>query len=372
MATESGSFQAIIRLFRSRLSLRIVLWIFASIAVIELILLVPSVGRRRQEVLTQIEEVSTGKVNWLLMTYPDATGPELLEHVQQLQADPMLAMVMGGAVYAADGELVGTFGEVPTLPFADAQQGGSLYVQGAAGDRYDAAWVTAAPTNPHVIVIRHNATGTRAELIAYVLRIVGLVLIIATFVTLVMMWILGTHLINPILKLRRDLAIAGNSICEDGAPPVFASTAIQRTDELGDVIHTFQRMYGQICRAMTERKQAEAELRQTNEQMRHYLDQVDRLTAAAVALEQQTFDAASLTEVAQRPDELGKLACVFQEMAQEIQRREEQLRQQVADLRIEIDQAKRQREVANITTSSYFKEVQEEMRNLNLDEFWQE
>jgi methyl-accepting chemotaxis protein len=370
MPMHLGSLKDWIRLLRSRLSLRIVLWIFASIAVIEMILLVPSVGRRREEVLTQIENVSAGKVTWLMMTYPDADGEELLGHVQQLQADPMLQMVMGGAVYDAEGNSIGTFGEAPTLSFADARQGGSLYVQGAEGDRYDAAWVTAEPTDPHVIVIRHNADGTQAELIAYVLRILLLVLIIATFVTLVMMLILSKSLINPILKLRRDLAIAGQSICEDGDPPTFDSPQTQRNDELGEVIQTFEGMYGKICQAMAERKQAEAELRLNNEQMRQYLDQVDRVTAAAVALENQMFEAINLAEVAQREDELGKLACVFQEMAIEIQKREEKLRQQVRDLKIEIDEAKRQTDVATITESGYFQEVKEEINKLNLDEYW--
>jgi len=370
MAITSGSFKDLIRLFQSRLSLRIVLWIFASIAVIEMILLVPSVGRRRQEVLTQIEEVSTGKVNWLLMTYPNADGEELLGHVQQLQEDPMLEMIVGGAVYAADGDLVGNFGEAPTLSFVDAKQGGALYVQGETGDRYDASWLTAAPIDPYVIVIRHNAEGTQAELVAYVLRILGLVLIIAAFVTLMMMLILGNSLINPILKLRRDLAIAGESICADCDSPTFASTQLQRNDELGEVIQTFEKMYGQIRQAMTEQKQAEAELRLNNEQMRQYLDQVDRVTAAAAALENQMFETTSLSEVAQRDDELGKLARVFQDMASEIQKREDQLRQQVKDLKIEIDQAKRQKDVAMITESGYFQEVKEEMGDINLDEFW--
>jgi hypothetical protein len=39
-------------------------------------------------------------------------------------------------------------------------------------------------------------------------------------------------------------------------------------------------------------------------------------------------------------------------------------------LQIEIDQNKRQKEVAMLTESSYFQEVQQEVARVDLDEFW--
>ena len=49
---------------------------------------------------------------------------------------------------------------------------------------------------------------------------------------------------------------------------------------------------------------------------------------------------------------------------------EDQLRQQLKELQIEIDHQKRAEEVATLTTSSYFQEVQQEVSVINLDEFW--
>jgi len=51
-------------------------------------------------------------------------------------------------------------------------------------------------------------------------------------------------------------------------------------------------------------------------------------------------------------------------------RREDELRRQLEELKIEIDQQKREQEVAQLTESSYFQEVQQEMATINLDEFW--
>src|SRR6266516_4504672 len=97
-----------------------------------------------------------------------------------------------------------------------------------------------------------------------------------------------------------------------------------------------------------------------------YLQQVGRVTAAAAAIKANTFQLESLDEVARRSDELGQLALVFQEMARQVYAREQQLQRQVQQLRIEIDQERRAREVADITESDYFQQLlgkADELRN---------
>ena len=71
-----------------------------------------------------------------------------------------------------------------------------------------------------------------------------------------------------------------------------------------------------------------------------------------------------LAAIVKRPDELGQLARVFQRMAQEIAAREEQLKQQIQVLRIEIDEVKKSRQVAEITETDYFQELQEKAKVL--------
>jgi PAS domain S-box-containing protein len=51
-------------------------------------------------------------------------------------------------------------------------------------------------------------------------------------------------------------------------------------------------------------------------------------------------------------------------------RREDELRKQLEELKIEIDHKKREKEVAMLTESNYFQEVQQEIAEINLDEFW--
>lgn len=88
-----------------------------------------------------------------------------------------------------------------------------------------------------------------------------------------------------------------------------------------------------------------------------YLEQVGRVTDAAVQLEGNAFDPASLEGVAGRPDALGQLARMFQAMAREVKSREEALRAEVRELRIEIDEARQAQRVAEITDTDYFRDL---------------
>ena len=86
-----------------------------------------------------------------------------------------------------------------------------------------------------------------------------------------------------------------------------------------------------------------------------YLEQVSRVTGAAAALEAGSADLGDLQTVAARDDALGVLARRFESMAREVVARETRLREQVRDLRIEIDQARQARQVAEITDTDFFR-----------------
>jgi two-component system cell cycle response regulator len=88
-----------------------------------------------------------------------------------------------------------------------------------------------------------------------------------------------------------------------------------------------------------------------------YIEQVNHVTRAAAAVESGTFELESLNGVAKRDDSLGQLARVFQNMARQVYAREERLKQQVQELRIEIDEVKKTRQVAEITETDYFRDL---------------
>lgn len=266
----SSRLRLLLRFLNARLSKRISVWILASIFLIELIILVPSIYRRKQELLEQLATVSSGKVAWIIATYPYQSEAELLK--QLIHLDRLDSQILGGAVYKLpEGKLIGEFGEPPQLSFSQAKRGEDYYLKTPSGDRYDAACNLQSLKDDYLVVIRHDADEIMREIRFFVVRIAGLVLIISIFVVIGTMIVLEKMVITPILNLRLDLIAAGKSISKNQKPPKFYSASLQRDDELGDVISAFMEMFAQIHRAVTERQQAEAALRVEKEKSERLL-----------------------------------------------------------------------------------------------------
>lgn len=61
---------------------------------------------------------------------------------------------------------------------------------------------------------------------------------------------------------------------------------------------------------------------------------------------------------------IAALAAEFAQMAAQVQKREQELRQEIAQLRIEIDEAKKQRQVSEIVESDFFRDLQSKARRM--------
>ena len=101
--------------------------------------------------------------------------------------------------------------------------------------------------------------------------------------------------------------------------------------------------------------------------MVEYVEQVSRVTAAASAVESGAFRPESLDQVGMRSDALGQLARVFQGMAKEVAAREQRLRREVQQLKIEIDEVRAARQVEEITESEYFRRLQQKVDELRIE-----
>jgi hypothetical protein len=97
---------------------------------------------------------------------------------------------------------------------------------------------------------------------------------------------------------------------------------------------------------------------------RRVTEPVAQITAAAAAIEAETFEPENLSDVAQRTDELGQLARVFQRMAREVYAREQRLKQQIQELRIEVNEARKAQQVTEITDTEYFQKLQKRAQDL--------
>ena len=104
---------------------------------------------------------------------------------------------------------------------------------------------------------------------------------------------------------------------------------------------------------------------------------IRKLTKIAKSLEQGNFEYDRLLSISHSQDDIGQLVRVFIHMAQEIESREKKLKQKVQKLNIEVDRAKRERQVEEVTGTKYFQQLQLRAkklrrRNTSSDQNWQE
>lgn len=85
---------------------------------------------------------------------------------------------------------------------------------------------------------------------------------------------------------------------------------------------------------------------------------------SADEVRESDIDNEALCKIMERGDELGQMAKTFNKMAHEVVRREAKLKQEVIQLRIEIDHAKKQQQVDEITGTEYFQQLQQRAREM--------
>jgi sigma-B regulation protein RsbU (phosphoserine phosphatase) len=262
------SFKDLFRFPASRLSRRIAFWVFISVIVIETLIFIPSYKNYEIELLSQLKEISAARVALIMkIAKPDASDSELFQHVKELQDNEL---VVGGVLYRSDGEKVGAFGEMPELRIDNVQPAGMTFLLNGDGSYYDIACSPVELQRDYRLILRHDSSSVKQRLLAFFLRIAGLVVIISFVVTVGTWLTLRWIVVNPILDLRHDLIRAGESLSKDNQTPDFHSAKVQRNDELGEVIGAFRQMYRQISDAINERQKAEEALLESFQQVEAY------------------------------------------------------------------------------------------------------
>jgi CRP-like cAMP-binding protein len=95
-----------------------------------------------------------------------------------------------------------------------------------------------------------------------------------------------------------------------------------------------------------------------------YMQQFAKVTSAATAVENGVYIPEALDDVAARTDALGRLARVFQSMMRQVYTREQRFKQQIAELHIEIDEARKATQVSEITDTEYFQQLKQQASTL--------
>lgn len=249
---------------RSRLSRRIVSWVFLSLMVVEGAIFVPSYYLRRQEKLRTLETRSTELLAAVKASAMVGNSPaEVLELMDSLwMTDPV---ILGVSLYDEAAGDLGGVGNAPSLPGAVTTADMAMRQFQFSRPYYDVAWPLTHFQGSYVLVIRYDASGVRRDMLRYIAQVLVLIVLSSIFVTGVTILVLERMLINPLLDLRADLLLVGERVSADQLPPLY-SLSTRRDDELGEVATAFGQMVNRVQREIQERRQVEAALLATQQQ----------------------------------------------------------------------------------------------------------
>ncbi|MCW6037481.1 adenylate/guanylate cyclase domain-containing protein [Spirulina subsalsa FACHB-351] len=262
------------RLCQARLSRSIAFWVFLSLVIIEAIILIPSYRKEEQRQLNNLENISQATVTLIAaLSEMDMSTEELQEKVRSLIADS--SITLGMAIYDQNHQTIEIIGESPQLTPQDISGNSIIRRRSADRNRYDIAWSPESLNINYILIARLDASRVQRELNFFILRIVGLVVIIAIVVTLTTMIIVGVTVITPILQLRDDLVVAGETLSRNGDQNknsvYFYALTAQRKDELGVVMQAFNQMFKRVSQEIEQRKQAQELIRLEQEKSEQLL-----------------------------------------------------------------------------------------------------
>jgi PAS domain S-box-containing protein len=214
---------------------------------IEVLVLVPSYLRREQE---QVEDLAA-----LGQTLGSVFAA--LPQSDVIDWHPRLAALMTGepvvgVALQRDGETLAMTGESPqamTMPgHVRSRDGARIDLALSLEDGSRSAFEPKGNgASPRFLVLRLDASSIAQDLRGYLGRVAGIVTIIAAFVTLVTMAVVGRLVLIPLLDLRQVLT----DLRPDGGTPS-PRRHLTRSDELGEVFRAVEDTRERIASAMAE------------------------------------------------------------------------------------------------------------------------
>lgn len=227
-----------------RLCKSITFLVFLLILAIESLILIPSAYNFRQNALLMLEQKVTATVRFALLADTPDTPHYVQQRLLKLESDPS---ILGLAVLRPDGAMLAHTGSTEFSDFVidDVLRGNRDAVRRSTewSTRYDIAWSEQAHGERLIFLANVDSSGVNAQLLAFVLRIAGLVAIIVAVVTAGTMLVLYRSILRPVLRLRRSMLGAADH--PDRADEY--RIAERPRDELGEVFAAHNEMLGRMA-----------------------------------------------------------------------------------------------------------------------------
>jgi diguanylate cyclase (GGDEF)-like protein len=239
-------------LFECRLCWKIAAAVFALILAVESVILWPSAKRFEQGLLRQLADQAIIAIEPTLAASAYGERATLLaEGVANVVGQ---YGVLGVVVAGPAGRLVAAAGATEGLErqLALAAPMGEGARRAPDGRSIDLAWPT---DRALTVAVRVDTSGVGGEVLAYTLRIAGLVAIIVLVVTAGTMLVLHRLVLRPVLRLRESSLAAG-------ADPDAADRHLvraRRRDEMGELIEAHNTLLGRVAESKRRDREMAAE-----------------------------------------------------------------------------------------------------------------
>lgn len=238
---------------RCRICWQIALTVFLCIVAIEGAILIPSVRSFERDLLLRLEESSLNALAAVVEIHgSEETSADLARFEAPLaRATP----IRGGILLGPDDRPTATFGEPPNLDFNLTPTSNNRldrFITGRSraenGTRYDVRWPRDMTGLTGDIIVRLESSWINPELISFVLRIAGLVLMISIFVSGGAMIVLGRLILTPMLQVRAAVVAAS----ENPAQADTYGPDYRHRNEMGELVTALNDLLGRISRTHRE------------------------------------------------------------------------------------------------------------------------
>ena len=240
-----------------KLSPKIAALVFVSIVIIEAVILIPSYGKFKTEYLENMNGLGKASIVSMLQSQPDADVPTLLDLSKNLIKEDGL---IGGVFYDKDKTRIGGFGNLPEILPTHPKSAEIVPSSGEYGTYYDVVWEASETSLPYTVAARLDANSLETELMNFVFRISGLVLLISAFVCGATMMIVHGIVLRRVRLLQNWLG----QVEFENTSTLEAPTQAGSDDEIGKMSAELQDMVQRAAASFSENKLIRAELTTTN------------------------------------------------------------------------------------------------------------
>ncbi len=202
---------------------------FLAILLIESIILIPSYRNYEEDLLRTRESIARQSIDTLLSTSNTI-------QLSQLQTLLNTAHLLGLRVH--NGEQWMSVGDPVLSP--QNTSGRLRDISQESPDAIDISWEKGLLDSDFSVEAKLNLQGISEELYQFVIRILGLSLLIATGVTIVIMRVIDRMMLSRLMRLRSRITSAG----ADSQNPLLYISPLEDQDEFGEVEEALNQMLG--------------------------------------------------------------------------------------------------------------------------------